>query len=203
MYKDLENYQPEQIVFVVDDEIRERFPQELDFSEFAGDLKSMMSFIGKNFTATFPDGVAMRLLDKFEKTAIREEYCIIQEEVLPRLQEKYLDLRQQMKDAEDELKRKAQEVNRYAMEVRAGVREQRLKGNETFQIALNGYYLTYVYDNARKVFQLAKAYEIPDRTEIWANDEKNREAMLELFGVEFENEERGEEDLTFGVGIPT
>lgn len=32
---------------------------------------------------------------------------------------------------------------------------------------------------------LAKAYEIPDKTEFWASDEKNRNAMKELFGLEF------------------
>lgn len=198
MYKDIDNYQPERIEFVVDEEIKERFPTELDFKGIEGcdTLKNTIRFIRDKFTSVFPDGqTAMRLLDQYEKTAIREEYCIIQEEVLPKLQEKYLDLRQQMKDAEDEVKGKAQEINRYAMEVRAGVREQRLKPSETFQIALNGYYLTFTWNDATKTFILAKAFEIPDRTELWANDEKNREAMLDIFGVEFEDDGNNSDDF--------
>lgn len=202
MYKDIENYQPQHIDYVVDEEIKERFPLELDFNGVEGveSLKDAMRLIGEKFTPTFPEGqVAMRLLDQYEKTAIREEYCIIQEQILPKLQEKYLELRHQMKDAEDEMKGKAQEINRYAMEVRAGVREQRLKASETFQIALAGYYLTYVYDNGSQTFKLAKAFEIPDKSEIWANDERNRKAMLELFGAEFEETEGSIDDLPFGA----
>ena len=203
MYKDLEEYQPQEVEYVVEDEIKEKFPQVLDFNgvEDAGTtLKQQISFISRTFTSIFPEGQsAMRLLDQYEKNAIREEYCIIQEEILPKLQEKYLDLRHQMKDAEDELKAKSQEINRYAMEVRAGVREQRLKGSETFQISLGGYYLTYTYDETLKAFKLAKAFEIPDRNELWANDERNREVMLELFGMEFGEENEIDDVLPFGA----
>ena len=202
MYKDIENYQPLCKNYVIDEGIADKFPTELSFKDIEGceTMKETMQLIREKFTSVFPEGqVAMRQLDKFEKTAIREEYCILQEEELPKLQEKYLDLKQQMKDAEAELKGKIQEISRYAMEVRAGVREQRLKASETFQIALCGYYLTYTWDAAKEEFLLAKAFEIPDRTELWADDTQNKEAFSELFGMDFTDDTDTESDgLPFG-----
>ena len=189
MYKDLEKYQPQDKEYVLDGKVKELFPMELDFknaNENCTNVKDAIKFIRDQFTATFPEGeLATRKLDKFEIDNIREEYCVITEQSIPKLQEKVQELKQMLKDADDALKAKALEIQRYAGEVRAGVRDSKLKTNETFQIALCGYYLTYTYDGAKEAFVLAKAFKIPDTSEIWANEEKNREAMLELFGYEF------------------
>ena len=77
------------------------------------------------------------------------------------------------------------EVAKYAAEVKAGTREVALSSKETFCIVLAGYYAIYTYDKNKKVFVLAKAFEVHDHQELWANEEKNREAMLNLFGLEF------------------
>lgn len=202
MYRDLDNYAPSTVDYVLDEEVKEIFPLELDFkkvNENLSSVKDTIKFISEEFTATFPDGEsATRLLDRYEIDNIREEYCVMQERELPQLQERFQELKQQLKDADDALKGKQQEINRYASEVRAGVREIRLKTNETFQIALNGYYLTYTYDRERKVFVLAKAFEIPDRTELWANEDKNRAAMLSYFDIEYPEAEKPVDEFPFG-----
>ena len=72
-----------------------------------------------------------------------------------------------------------------AAEVKLGTVEQKLKGTDTFTIALAGYYLTYTWNEERQVFVLAKGYEVPDTTDVWASDENNRQQMLALFGAEF------------------
>lgn len=189
MYKDLDKYQPKDIEYVLEDRVKELFPLELDFKQISDRCatpKGAVSFIDEHFTATFPQGErATRKLDKYEITNIREEYCVITEEQMPKLQEKVQELKQMLKDADDALKSKALEIERYASEVRAGVKESKLKTNETFQISLCGYYVTYTYDKEKEVFVLAKAFKIPDASELWASEGKNREAMAELFGYEF------------------
>ena len=64
-----------------------------------------------------------------------------------------------------------------------------------FCLALAGYYLVYNWDTNLEKFLLAKAYTIPDRSEIWANEVKNRESMKEVFGLEFPEVEQGKEEV--------
>ena len=66
-----------------------------------------------------------------------------------------------------------------------GTVEQKLKGSDTFTIALAGYYLTYTWNEERQVFVLAKGYEVDDMTDVFSSDENNRRQMLEIFGAEF------------------
>ena len=42
----------------------------------------------------------------------------------------------------------------------------------------------YTWNEERQVFVLAKGYEVPDTTDVWASDENNRQQMLALFGAE-------------------
>lgn len=203
MYKDLDNYQPKEVKFILNEEVKEMFPTELNFKTIKGaeceTVRDAIKLIGKEFTSTFPENeLAIRELDNYEIANIREEYCIMQEQDLPKLVERLQELKQMLKDADDAVKGKVQEINTYASEVRAGIREARLKNMETFQIALAGYYLTYTWDRNKEVFVLAKAFEIPDRSEIWSNEEKNRAAMLEYFGLEFPEIDQKDEDLPFG-----
>lgn len=213
MYSDLKGYEPKEKEFLVQDQLKEMFPQELDFAKAKGakmnSVLDAIKFIGDNFTATFPVGeTAMRKLDDFEIYNIREEYCVMQEEEVPKrkqeLEETLEEIKVMKKRAEQAYDSILAEVAKYAAEVKAGVKEVQLVSKETFCIALAGHWLIYTYDRKKKVFVLAKALEVQDASEIWANEEKNREAMLNLFGLEFpetskpEQDDDNTDDLPFG-----
>lgn len=208
MYADLKDYTPQNIEFCIEEAVKEKFPMILDFKANGCDtLQQAMKLISNDLTCTFPDNeFVQRKLDDFEKQNIREEYCELEENVVPErlqhLQETLEKVKAMKKQAEDLYQSALMEVAKYAAEVKAGVKEMRLKSNETFCMALAGNYLIYTWDASNSVFVLAKAFEIPDRSEIWANEERNRAAMLELFGLEFPEVEKPQEqeddDLPFG-----
>lgn len=82
MIANLRNYEPETIEFVVPDSIREKFPPVL----FQGstNVDELIKLVNEHFNATFPESeVTQRLLDEFEISEIREEYCIKQENESP------------------------------------------------------------------------------------------------------------------------
>ena len=203
MYADLKNYVPENIEYVLQDHVKELFPAELDFSQAKGAKKfknssEIIKFVGDNFVATFPTGeTVMRKLDEFEIRNIREEYCVMQENEVPKrklnLEETLEEIKAMKKRAEQAYDSILAEVAKYAAEVKAGTREVQLSSKETFCIALAGYYAIYTYDRQKKLFVLAKAFEVHDHQELWANEEKNREAMMELFGLEFPEAPKPEE----------
>ena len=160
----------------------------------------ILKFVGKHFTATFPDNeLVTRFLDEFEKKNIREEYCTLEENVVParklELEEALEKAKKMKKDAEEAYASVLMEVAKYAAEVRRGTVDMRLKSKNVFCIALAGYYLVYNWDANTEKFLLAKAYAIPDRSEIWANEVKNRESMKEVFGLEFPEVEQGKEEV--------
>lgn len=140
----------------------------------------------------------MRKLDDFEIRNIREEYCVMQENEVPKrklnLEETLEEIKAMKKRAEQAYDSILTEVAKYAAEVKAGTREVVLSSKETFCIALAGYYAIYTYDRNKKVFVLAKAFEITDHQELWANEDKNREVMKELFGLEFPEAPKPEEN---------
>ena len=195
MKQDLENYQPKEPRYVLDDFVREEFPLELDFlnavqSEKLETKRDVMRFISKTFTATFPETeYVTRVMDDYEKSAIREEYCQLVENLLPerkrQLEEALEEAKRMKKEAEERYASALQEVATMAAEVKLGTVEQKLKGADTFTIALAGYYLTYTWNRERNVFVLAKGYEVPDTSDVWSSDENNRGQMLDIFGVEF------------------
>lgn len=210
MKSDLKNYVPESIEFVLEEVAKDIFPLELDFlslkeENLLGDkpLKTkadILKFVGKHFTATFPDNeLVTRYLDDFEKKNIREEYCTLEENEVParklELEEALEKAKKMKKDAEEAYASVLMEVAKYAAEVRQGTVDMRLKSKNVFCIALAGYYLVYNWDTNSEKFQLAKAYEVPDRSEIWANEEKNRESMKTIFGLEFPREEQPKEEV--------
>lgn len=200
MKKDLKNYVPEKIEYVLEESVKEQFPLELDFmalkkANLLGEKplktkKDILSFVAKHFTSTFPDNeLVTRKLDEFEIHNIREEYCTLQEnEVQKRkdhLNETLERIKVMKKEAEDAYNSVLLEIAKYAAEVKLGTKDIRLKSTDTFCIALAGHYCVYVWDESKKTFVLANCYPIPDRSEIWANEEKNRKSMLEVFGLEF------------------
>lgn len=194
MKSDLENYTPENPQYVLDDMVREEFPLELDFKSLPNvepmpSKREQMRFIGRTFTATFPESeYVTRVMDDHEKGAIRGEYCQLVENILPerkrQLEEALEEAKRMKKEAEERYASALQEVATMAAEVKLGTVEQKLKGSDTFTIALAGYYLTYTWNEAKQVFVLAKGYEIDDTSDVFSSDENNREQMLSLFGVE-------------------
>lgn len=209
MKKDLKDYVPEHIEYVLEEAVKEQFPLELDFiglkkANLLGEkpLKTkteVMKFVGKHFTSTFPDNeLVTRKLDEFEVHNIREEYCMLQENEAPKrkehLEETLERIKNMKKAAEEAYTSVLLEIAKYAAEVKLGTKEIRLKSTDSFSIALAGYYCIYTWDESKKKFVLANAYTIPDRSEIWANEEKNRKAMLEVFGLEFPEVEQPKEE---------
>ena len=124
------------------------------------------------------------------------------------LEETLEEIKTMKKKAEQAYDSILAEVAKYAAEVKAGTREVQLSSKETFCIALAGYYVIYTYDKKKKTFVLAKAFEVTDRNSLWANEEKNREAMFNMFGLEFPEapkpEEKKEEEGkdNFGNDLP-
>lgn len=195
MKSDLENFRPKNPEYVLDDNVREEFPLELDFKSIPGEQletkRDAMKFIGRTFTAVFPETeYVTRRMDAFEKQAIREEYCQLVENLLPerkrQLEEALEEAKRMKKEAEERYASALQEVATMAAEVKMGTVEEKLKGSDTFTMALSGYYLTYTWNEERQVFVLAKGYEIEDTTDVWSSDENNRQQMSELFGMAFD-----------------
>ena len=204
MYSDLKGYQPKNVEYCLNDVVKEIFPLVLDFSKIKGEkIKTSadaIKFVGKKFVATFPSAeTVMRKLDDFEISNIREEYCTLQENEVPKrkmnLEETLEEIKSMKKAAEQAYDSILLEVEKYAAEVKAGTREVKFSAKDTFCIALAGYYVIYTYDKEKKAFVLAKAFEIPDRQELWANEEENRKAMMDFFNLEFpEAPKPGDED---------
>lgn len=217
MKADLKNYTPDNVEYVLDEAVKEQFPLTLDFISLGEDAlqgekpitnkREAMKFVGKHFTSTFPDNeLVTRKLDDFEKMNIRDEYCTLQENEVPirrqELEEAIETAKKMKKDAEEAYASVLMEVSKYAAEVKRGVAEVRLKSTDVFMFALAGYYLIYKWDANKNIFVLAKAYEVPDRSEIWATEEKNRQTMKELFGLEFPEPEPVTEVLSETDNLP-
>ena len=76
--------------FVLDENVREMFPVELDFLSIPGEgienKREALKFIGRKFTATFPETeFATRIMTAAEKAEKRSEYCGLVEDILPEL----------------------------------------------------------------------------------------------------------------------
>lgn len=202
MIANLKDYEPKHIEYVLGDAEKELFPAELDFTKVKGQkiktAADAMKYIGKCFNATFPaNETAERNLDEFEVHNIREEYCVLQENEVPKrkmnLEETLEQIKSMKKRAEESYNSILMEVAKYAAEVKQGTREQRLSAKNTFCIALAGYYVIYTYDKESNTFVLAKAFQVSDRCEIWAQESMNRDTMLKDFGLEFPEPEKPEE----------
>lgn len=205
MLSNLKGYTPENVQFVLEDSVKEKFPQVLNFGEVDDSLTSAedaIKFVSEQFTATFPENeTTERHLDDFEVCNIREEYCVLQEEVVPQrkrsLEETLEAIKAMKRKAEQAYESTLMEVANYAAQVKQGTKEIQLKSTETFRIALNGYYLIYTWAPSKKAFLLAKAFKVPcGPRELWAQEDKNRKAMKDLFNLDFpEPVSPNEEDI--------
>lgn len=207
MLANLKGYEPKDVQYILSDNVKDIFPAELDFNGKEIGKKKVktaadaMKLIGKDFSATFPTGeMVERSLDDFEVSNIREEYCVMCENDLPErerhLEEVLEQIKSMKKKAEEELAGCRMNIAKLTAQVKNGTADVTLKNGETFCIALAGYYVYYTYDRNKNKFVLAKAYEVTDRTELWSQEDTNRKAMLELFGLEFPEPEKPEESAT-------
>lgn len=90
MIANLRNYEPDEIEFVVPDVIREKFPPVL--FEGSTNVDEIIKLVNENFNATFPESeLTQRILDTFEIEQIREEYCIKQENEVPKRERELLE----------------------------------------------------------------------------------------------------------------
>lgn len=195
MLSNLQGYIPENIEFVVDDAIMEKFPDHI--FDGATDIKEVIKIINENFMAIYPEKeVARRKMDDFEKNEIREEYCQIEENELPDALKEQLDAydeaKRMKKEADENLASVRKRIRDLADRVREGEADYKLSSKNTVRIALCGHYLYYSWVNGK--MQLVRGEHIPewDSRKFWAQDDKNRKAMKELFGIEFPEIEKPE-----------
>ena len=213
MIADLKNYRPAKIDFVLDDKAKETFKDVLVLCKGAKSSKEPLKVFKEKFNCLFPEGeLATRQYDTHEIAMIREEYCLKEENDVPKrkqeLQETLEAIKAMKKNAEEAYNSILLEIADLAARVKEGTTEFKLSSTETVRIALNGYFLFYSWVDGE--MQLVKAHKIPDwdRNTLWSQEDVNREAMKELFGIEFPEVEKPamnengaqeeDDDLPFG-----
>ena len=167
----IKDYEPAELKFVLPEAVREQFPLKLQF-EKAESEKDILKAVNEHFNALFPENErTLRYMDDVEKSDLRGNA----KEEAKRIKT----------DAEERLSSLSKQIKDYAAKVQEGTEEKQLPATKTFRIALNGYFLYYSILNGEVV--LAKADKIPsyDKSSLWAQEDKNRVAMMELFGLDF------------------
>lgn len=190
MIADLKNYSPANIDFVLDDKVREEFKDVLVLCKGAKSSKEPLKVFREKFNCLFPDGeLATRQYDNHEIAMIREEYCLKEENDVPKrkqeLQETLEAIKAMKKNAEEAYNSILLEIADLAARVKQGTTDYKLSSTETVRVALNGYFLFYSWVDGE--MKLVKAVKIPefDRNGLWSQEDVNREAMKEMFGIEF------------------
>lgn len=213
MLADLKDYRPEKIDFVLDDKAKETFKEVMVLFKGAKSSKEALKVFKEKFNCLFPDGeLATRQYDEHEISMIREEYCLKEENDVPKrkqeLQETLEQIKTMKKAAEEAYNSILLEIADLAARVKQGTTDFKLSSTETVRIALNGYFLFYSWVDGE--MKLVKTQKIPDwdRNTLWSQEDVNREAMKELFGVEFPEVEKptmdeckiqeDDDDLPFG-----
>ncbi len=195
MLRDIDGYIPAQIDFVLSDEVKEKFADVLTLFDGADDVEKVIEKVNEYFNAEFPTKeVARRYIDDFEISNIREEYGKIVENELPDAERELLDAidraKRIKKEADDALLSVRNRIKELAARVTDGKEDYKLSSKNTFRIALYGHYLTYSWVDGE--VKLVKAERIPDwdKNKIWAQEDRNRKGMEELFGIKFPEVER-------------
>lgn len=211
MIADLKNYSPANIDFVLDDKVREEFKDVLVLCKGAKSSKEPLKVFREKFNCLFPEGeLATRQYDNHEIAMIREEYCLKEENDVPKrkqeLQETLEAIKAMKKNAEEAYNSILLEIADLAARVKQGTTDYKLSSTETVRVALNGYFLFYSWVDGE--MKLVKAVKIPewDKQGIWSQEDVNREAMKEVFGVVFPevekpinlDEDSEDDDLPFG-----
>lgn len=214
MLADLKEYRPAKIDFVLDDKAKETFKDVMVLCKGAKSSKEALKVFKEKFNCLFPEGeLATRQYDAHEIAMIREEYCLKEENDVPKrkqeLQETLEAIKAMKKAAEEAYNSILLEIADLAARVKEGTTDFKLSSTETVRIALNGYFLFYSWVDGE--MKLVKAQKIPDwdKQGIWSQEDVNREAMKEVFGIEFPEVEKpinleedepqiDDEDLPFG-----
>lgn len=184
-----QNYEPQELQFVLPEAVVEMFPLELEFHGCETE-KDVLKKVNEHFNCMFPENeTTMRYMDEFEKDTIRKEYCELVEKDLPEAEADLISAVNQAKalksNAESKLQSIRKQIADLAAEVNDGTVTKKLPSTKTWRIALNGYFLYYAMINDK--VRLVKAEKIAsyDKSSLWAQEDKNRTAMMELFGLEF------------------
>ena len=187
MLANIKNYRPESIEFVLSAKVKDMFPNVL--FEGAENPEEIVKIVNEKFNALFPENeVAIRKMDEHEILEVREEYCLKQENDVPKRMQELADAidtaKRMKKDAEDRYESLLQEIRNLAAMVKDGTKEFQLSSTNTARMALNGHYCFYSWVDGK--FQLVKADKIPewDKRSLWSQEDRNRQAMMELFGFE-------------------
>lgn len=106
------------------------------------------------------------------------------------MQETLEAIKAMKKNAEEAYNSILLEIADLAARVKEGTTDIKLSSTETVRIALNGYFLFYSWVDGE--MKLVKAQKIPDwdKQGIWSQEDVNREAMKEVFGIEFPEVEK-------------
>ena len=186
MLANIKDYIPQEIEFVLSEKVKEMFPQTI--FDGANSPDEVIAIVNDKFNALFPENeVAIRKMDEHEISEIREEYCLKQENDVPKrmmeLAEAVDTAKRMKKEAEDRFESLLSEIRDLAALVKEGTKEVVLSSTNTIRIALNGYYCFYSWVDNK--FKLVKAEVIPewDKRSLWSHEDKNRQAMIELFGI--------------------
>lgn len=195
MLADLKEYRPTKICFVLDDKVKEMFNEVMVLCKGAKSSKEPLKVFKEKFNCLFPEGeLATRQYDAHEIAMIREEYCLKEENDVPKrkqeLQETLEAIKAMKKAAEEAYNSILLEIADLAARVKEGTTDFKLSSTETVRIALNGYFLFYSWVDGE--MKLVKAQKIPDwdKQGIWSQEDVNREAMKEVFGIEFPEVEK-------------
>lgn len=97
--------------------------------------------MNENFNATFPESeISQRVLDAFEIDEIREEYCIKQENEVPKRERELLEAIERAKkiksDAQERLAAIKTEIKDLAAEVKKGTKDYQLSSKNTVRFCL-------------------------------------------------------------------
>lgn len=152
MIANLRDYEPSIIEFVIPEAIRETFPPVL--FEGSTNVDEIIKLVNENFNATFPESeISQRVLDAFEIDEIREEYCIKQENEVPKRERELLEAIERAKkiksDAQERLAAIKTEIKDLAAEVKKGTKDYQLSSKNTVRFALNGYFIYYSWVNGQ------------------------------------------------------
>lgn len=207
------NYRPEKVDFVLDDKVKEMFNEVMVLCKGAKSSKEPLKVFKEKFNCLFPEGeLATRKYDTHEISMIREEYCLKEENDVPKRKQELAEtleaIKAMKKQAEDAYNSILLEIADLAARVKEGTTDFKLSSTETVRIALNGYFLFYSWVDGE--MQLVKAQKIPewDKNSLWSQEDTNKEAMKEVFGIEFPDVEKpamdeeepqtDDDDLPFG-----
>ncbi|SDO13387.1 hypothetical protein SAMN04487900_11094 [Prevotella communis] len=211
MLANLLDYRPEKIDFVLTEAQKEMFKEILVVCNGAKTSKEAIKVFEEKFNCLFPEGeLATRKYDEHEIQEIREEYCLKQENEVPKRKEELETtlerIKAMKKKAEEAYNSALLEIADLAARVKKGTTDFALPATETIRVALNGNFCFFAWVDGQ--MQLVKVTEIPDwdRNSLWSQEDWNRRAMKEVFGIEFPevkkpadaDDDEGDDDLPFG-----